>query len=515
MSRQSISLHDKYDLSKDQVLLNGSQALVRLMLMQRERDALAGHDTAGYVSGYRGSPLGAVDTQMLRAKADLDGANVLFQPGLNEDLAATAIWGTQTAEIRGEGKYDGVFSLWYGKGPGVDRSGDAIRHGNLAGSSRLGGVVLALGDDHVGESSTTCHQSEFAMVDAQVPILSPAGVQEILDFGLYGFALSRFSGLWTSLKLMKDTVEVTSVVDARVDRKSFLIPDFDMPPGGLNIRLGDHWVPQESRLVDDKRRAAEAFARVNRPDGRMHGGAGAKIGFVAAGKNWLDLVHALSLLGLEEAEIERIGISTYKLGQVYPIDALSLREWAEGLDLVVVVEEKRKLIEGQIKDALFDLRGGLRVYGARKTRADGLGSDELFQSHYSLDPAGIAQKIGKILIEEGRETEALKAAVSRVSQALASDNAPEIASRLPYFCSGCPHNTSTKVPEGSRAYAGIGCHTMVLWMDRETNGYTHMGAEGMNWVGETPFSKTEHVFQNMGDGTYNHSGILAIRGALA
>ncbi|NNL17930.1 MAG: indolepyruvate ferredoxin oxidoreductase family protein, partial [Boseongicola sp.] len=514
MSRHTISLHDKYDLAKESVLLNGSQALVRLMLMQKARDDAAGLNTAGYVSGYRGSPLGAVDTQMIRAKADLEAAQVRFEAGLNEDLAATAIWGTQSAEIRGEGKFDGVFSLWYGKGPGVDRSGDAIRHGNLAGSSKNGGVVLALGDDHVGESSTTCHQSEFAMVDAQVPILSPAGVQEILDFGLYGYALSRFSGLWTSLKLMKDTVEVTSVVDARPVRMSFVVPDFDMPTGGLNIRLGDHWIPQESRLVDDKRRAAEAFARANRPDTRMHGKPGARIGFVAAGKNWLDLVHAMSLLGLDEQAVERMGVTTYKLGQVYPIDVVSFREWAEGLDLIVVVEEKRKLIEGQVKEALFDVRGGCRVYGARKSAGDGLGSEELFQSHYSLEPVGIAEKLGGILIEEGRESAALRSAMERVSRALAADNAPEIASRLPYFCSGCPHNTSTKVPEGSRAYAGIGCHTMVLWMDRETNGYTHMGAEGMNWVGEAPFSTTEHVFQNMGDGTYNHSGILAIRAAL-
>ncbi|NNJ67823.1 MAG: indolepyruvate ferredoxin oxidoreductase family protein, partial [Boseongicola sp.] len=514
MSRHTVSLHDKYDLSKETVLLNGSQALVRLMLMQKARDAAAGLDTAGYVSGYRGSPLGAVDTQMTRAKADLEAANVLFHAGLNEDLAATAVWGTQGAEIRGEGKHDGVFALWYGKGPGVDRSGDAIRHGNLAGSSAHGGVVLALGDDHVGESSTTCHQSEFAMVDAQVPILSPAGVQEILDFGLYGYALSRFSGLWTSLKLMKDTVEVTSVVDARVDRKSFVIPDFEMPEGGLNIRLGDHWVPQESRLVDHKRFAAEAFARANRPDARMHGKAGAKIGLVAAGKNWLDLIHAMSLLGLDDDAVERLGITTYKLGQVYPIDAVSFREWADGLDLIVVVEEKRKLIEGQIKDVLFDTHRGCRVYGGFKPKVDGSGREELFQSHYSLDPVGIAEKIGGILIEEGRETDGLKAGLERVSEALRADNATEYAARLPYFCSGCPHNTSTKVPDGSRAYAGIGCHTMVLWMDRETTGYTHMGAEGMNWVGEAPFSTTEHVFQNMGDGTYNHSGILAIRAAL-
>ncbi len=514
MSRHTVSLHDKYDLSKDTVLLNGSQALVRLMLMQQARDAAAGLNTAGYVSGYRGSPLGAVDRQMAMAKPDLEAAQILFHPGLNEDLAATACWGTQQANLRGDGKHDGVFSLWYGKGPGVDRSGDAIRHGNLAGTSPHGGVVLAMGDDHVGESSTTCHQSEWAMVDAMVPIMSPAGVQEILDFGLYAYALGRYSGLWTSLKLMKDTVEVTSVVDARVDRMSFVQPDFAMPEGGLNIRLGDHWVPQESRLIDHKRFAAEAFARANRPDRRVIGKPGAKIGFVAAGKNWLDLVHALSLLGVDEACADRLGITTYKVGQVFPMDMVSFREWADGLDLIVVVEEKRKLIEVQIKEAIFDDRRGRRVYGWHKTAPGMPQRQELFQSHYSLDPVEIAAKIGGILVEEGRDTDAIKAAMQTISMAQAADNATEIASRLPYFCSGCPHNTSTKTPDGSRAYAGIGCHTMVLWMDRETSGYTHMGAEGANWIGEGPFSNTPHVFQNMGDGTYNHSGLLAIRAAL-
>ena len=515
MSSHSISLHDKYDLSKDTALMNGSQALVRLMLMQHARDEAAGLRTAGYVSGYRGSPLGAVDKQMSLAEKDLKAANIRFEAGLNEDLAATACWGTQQAELRGDGKFDGVFSLWYGKGPGVDRSGDAIRHGNLAGTSPNGGVLLAMGDDHVGESSTTCHQSEWAMVDAQVPILSPAGVQEILDLGLYAFALGRYSGLWTSLKLMKDTVEVTSIVDTRMDRQTFVTPDFALPPDGLNIRLGDHWVPQERRLVDHKRLAAKAFARANRPDQRGLGKPGAKIGFVAAGKNWLDLVHAMSLLGIGEKEAERFDITTYKIGQVFPIDTESFREWAEGLDLVVVVEEKRKLIETQIKEALFDDRRGRRVFGWHMSTSGSSERVELFQSHYSLDPVQIAIKLGDILIAEGRDNDAIRGTIETLRSAQASNDAPELASRLPYFCSGCPHNTSTRLPDGSRAYAGIGCHTMVLWMDRETNGYTHMGAEGVNWVGEGPFSNTEHVFQNMGDGTYNHSGILAIRAALA
>jgi indolepyruvate ferredoxin oxidoreductase len=515
MSLRDVSLHDKYDLGKDRVLLNGTQALVRLMLMQRARDVAAGLNTAGYVTGYRGSPLGAVDQQMEKAKKDLEAAHVKFHPGLNEDLAATALWGTQQAELRGEGKYDGVFGLWYGKGPGVDRTGDVFRHANMAGTSKHGGVLVAMGDDHTGESSTVCHQSDWAMVDAYIPVLSPAGVQEILDYGLYGIAMSRFAGVWAGLKLMKDTVEVTSIIDGRADRMKFVTPDFPMPEGGLNIRLVDHWITQEARMIDHKRFAAEAFARANRIDKRMWGKPGAKIGFVAAGKNWLDLVHAMSLLGIDEAEAERLGITLYKIGQTFPMDMASFHEWAEGLDLIVVVEEKRKLIEVQIKEAIFDDRRGRRVYGWFKGGAGGLHDEELFQTRMALDPVMVAERIGGILVEEGRGTDGVKAGLQRILDAKKSDNAEEIASRLPYFCSGCPHNTSTKVPEGSRAYAGIGCHFMVQWMDRETQGFTHMGGEGANWIGEAPFSKRPHVFQNLGDGTYNHSGVQAIRAALA
>jgi indolepyruvate ferredoxin oxidoreductase len=483
-----------------------------LMLMQKARDKQAGLNTAGLCTGYRGSPLGAVDLQMMRAKKDLQAADITFQPGLNEDLAATAIWGSQQAELRGQGKYDGVFGLWYGKGPGVDRTGDVMRHANLAGTSPYGGVIMALGDDHTGESSTTCHQSEWAAVDASIPIISPAGVQEILDYGLYAYALSRFSGMWTGLKLMKDTVEATSVVDSRLDRMKFVTPEFAMPKGGLNIRLADHWVPQEERLVNFKRFAAEAFSRANGMDRRVWGKAGAKIGLVAAGKNWLDLTHALSLLGIDEAEAERLGITTYKVGQPWPLDMHGFHDWAEGLDLIIVVEEKRKLIEVQIKEAIFADRRGRRVWGGRKGSPE---SEVLFPVPMSLDPVMIAAKLGGILIDEGRESDRLKNALQRIDQATKSDNAKDIAARLPYFCSGCPHNTSTLLPKGARAGGGIGCHTMALWMDRGTSGLTHMGGEGMNWVGEAPFSKTEHVFQNLGDGTYNHSGILAIRGALA
>lgn len=515
MSTQKISLNDRFDLEKSPVLLNGTQALVRLMLMQKARDRAAGHNTAGLVTGYRGSPLGAVDLQMNRAAKHLAAHDVTFQYGLNEDLAATALWGAQQAELRGEGKFDGVFGLWYGKGPGVDRSGDVIRHANMAGTSPLGGVLMAMGDDHTGESSTVLHQSEWALMDAYMPIVSPAGVQEILDYGAYGFALSRFSGLWVGLKTMKDTIEVTSVVDGDPQRVQLVTPDFDMPEGGLNIRLVDDRIPQEARIIDYKRFAAEAFAHANKIDKRVWGKPGARIGLVAAGKNWLDLQHALSLLNIDAAEAERLGITTYKIGQTFPLDMKGFHDWAEGLDLIVVVEEKRKLIEVQIKEAIFDDRQGRRVYGWYKGGAGGIHREELFPTRGALDPIMIAEKLGGILIEEGRETDGIRAGMQALDDARRADNAEEIATRLPYFCSGCPHNTGTKVPEGSRAYAGIGCHFMVQWMDRNTLGYTHMGGEGANWIGEAPFSKTRHVFQNLGDGTYNHSGVQAIRAALA
>ncbi len=510
MTLQSVSLKDRFDLSKKTVLLSGIQALVRLPLMQKARDTAAGHNTAGYVSGYRGSPLGSVDLQMARAGKELAAADVVLNPGLNEDLAATALWGTQQAELRGEGTHDGVFGLWYGKGPGVDRTGDVFRHANMAGTSRLGGVLACMGDDHTGESSTVLHQSEFAFVDVLMPILSPAGVQEVLDYGLLGWELSRYSGCWVGLKCVKDTIEVTEVVDGDPHRLTIVKPtDFEMPADGLNIRLADTPTEQEARLHDYKRFAAEAFGRANKIDKRMAGKRGAKIGIVSAGKSWLDTVHALDLLGLKEADLEALGITTYKVGMVWPLDMTSFREWAEDLELIICVEEKRKLIEVQIKEAIFDDRRGRRVIGWKNEAGE-----TVFTVKGALDPVTIARKLGAILADEGL-TEPTAAARQRLDDAARADNAPEIAARLPWFCSGCPHNSSTKLPDGSRAYAGIGCHYMVQWMDRETTGFTHMGGEGANWIGEAPFSKREHVFQNLGDGTYNHSGVQAIRAALA
>jgi indolepyruvate ferredoxin oxidoreductase len=515
MTCQDITLNDRYDLNKKLVLLNGTQALVRLMLMQKARDVAVGLNTAGYVTGYRGSPLGSVDMQMERAQKVLSEGDVTFQLGLNEDLAATALWGSQQAELRGEGTHDGVFGLWYGKGPGVDRSGDVMRHANMAGSSANGGVIMAMGDDHTGESSTTLHQSDWAMVDAYMPIVSPAGVQEILDMGQYAWALSRFAGVWVGLKTMKDTIEVTSVVDGDPFVQNFVTPEFPMPDGGLNIRLIDTPKAQEARMIDHKLFAAEAFARANRIDKVVWPRRDAKIGFVAAGKNWLDLLHSFSLLGIDVDDAAKLGLTTYKVGQVWPLDMKSFQEWAAGLDLIIVVEEKRKLIEVQIKEAIFDDICGRRVYGWHKGNSWKNGRrEEMFPTRYALDPVWIAEKIGGVLIEEGLGTNSIEVGLAKLAEAECADNATDIVARQPYFCSGCPHSSSTRVPNGDRAYAGIGCHYMVQWMDRDTVGFTQMGGEGANWVGEAPFSKRDHVFQNLGDGTYNHSGVQAIRFAL-
>ena len=509
MANTSIKLDDKFNLLRFNVLLNGTQALVRLMLGQKQRDEKLGLNTAGFVTGYRGSPLGAVDFQMRRASKELADSNIQFKEAINEDLAATALWGSQQAELRGEGLYDGVFGLWYGKGPGVDRSGDAMRHANMAGSSINGGVLMAMGDDHTGESSTVLHQSDLAMIDAGMPILSPAGVQEILDYGYYGFALSRYSGLWVGLKTMKDTIEVTSVVDGDPLRMKFKVPKNRSGTDHLNIRLVDTPADQEKRLFNDKKLAAEEFARANKIDKIVLPNLKSKIGLVAAGKNWLDLIHALSLLGISGNEAKALGITSYKIVQTWPIDRKSLLEWADQLDLIIVIEEKRKIVETQIKDALFSISSKTRVYGGNKN------DDKLFFDHGVLDPLDIAAALGQIFKEEGCSNNSLEQSVKKIRQVQSADNAPDLAERLPYFCAGCPHNSSTVVPDGSRAYAGIGCHYMAQWMDRETLGFTHMGGEGANWIGESLFSKREHVFQNIGDGTYNHSGIQAIRAAVA
>ena len=505
---KKVTLRDRFDLNKNIVLLSGTQALVRAVLMQAARDKNNKIASAGYVSGYRGSPLGSLDQEFERAHIECTDWNVLFQPGLNEDSAATALWGTQQAELRGEGKYQGVFGLWYGKGPGVDRSGDVFRHANLAGTSPFGGVLVAMGDDHTGESSTTLHQSEYALVDAMMPILSPAGVQEILDFSAIGWSLSRYAGVWVGLKCVKDTVEVSEVVDGRIDRVELTKVD-QLPICDGSIRLTDLPIDQERRIHLEKLPAVKQFAKVNKLDRVVFKNKGAKIGIVSAGKSWLDTVHALEILGINQTNAEDIGVSSYKVGMVWPLEADSLIEWAVGLEIIIVVEEKRKLIEGQLKEIFYNRPNKPTVIG---------GVDEegtpLFQSHYALEPIVVASVLGeKILVET--KSALVKEKLNAIKSIGEVETNSPVPARTPYFCAGCPHNTSTKVPKGSRAYAGIGCHYMAQWMDRETEGYTHMGGEGANWIGEAPFSTSTHVFQNIGDGTYNHSGLMAIRAAVS
>ncbi len=508
MTVNKVSLNDRFDLGKKIVIASGTQALVRLMLNQAVRDRVKGINSAGLVTGYRGSPLGGVDATFTKAEKFLEKNNIKFQYGLNEDLAATAIWGSQQTELHNEGKYDGVFGLWYGKGPGVDRCGDVFRHSNLAGTSKHGGVLVAMGDDHSAESSTELHQSEYALVDAMMPILSPAGVQDILDFGIKGWALSRYSGLWVGIKCLKDTIEVTEVVDASYDRVKIVDPK-DKDHEELNIRLGDTPPAREDRLHNKKLRAAKIFARANKLNRVDFSPTEKKIGIISAGKSWLDTVHALSLLDIDEEEAEKYKLTTLKLGMVWPIDNGFVKDWADGLDKILVVEEKRGLIESQVKEALYGTVNSPKIIGKHDENGE-----LLLPSNGVLDPIIVSKAIANKLIGSSK-SEKLESALNSISIGSRSEANTPAPDRIPYFCSGCPHNSSTKIPEGSIAYAGIGCHTMAIWMDRATDGPTHMGGEGINWIGQAPFSNRNHVFQNLGDGTYNHSGLLAIRAAVA
>jgi indolepyruvate ferredoxin oxidoreductase len=512
MTLHDVTLDDKYDLAKERIFISGAQAIIRMLLMQRERDRRAGLNTAGFVSGYRGSPLGGLDQQLWKAKTNLAQSDIVFQPGLNEELAATACWGSQQTELLGEGKHDGVFSVWYGKGPGVDRSGDVFRHANLAGSSRNGGVLALMGDDHTAESSTNAHATEFLFVDTMIPIFNPAGVQELIDYGLYGYALSRFAGTWAAMKCVKDNIESTASVDVSLDRLDISLPEFQMPAGGLNIRHELDQLGQEERLHEYKRAAAAAFVRANALNRIVYsGGAKAKIGIITVGKSYLDVRQALDDLGIDEAGANRLGVRLFKVACPWPLDLEHIRDFAHGLETIIVVEEKRSLIEVQVREDLYGTAMQPVVVGKKDERGDWL-----FPAKGALDPNDIAIAVGeRVLRVVGHCDEiAVRVAQLRQFQAMLADTR-DVAARTPYFCSGCPHNSSTKVPDGSIAGAGIGCHFMAMWMGRSTVGFTAMGGEGAQWIGQAPFSKRAHMFQNLGDGTYNHSGSLAIRFAVA
>ena len=514
MALAAVTLDDKYTIEQGRIYLTGTQALARLPMMQRQRDLAEGLNTACFISGYRGSPLGGLDQTLWSAKKFLKEDHVHFVPGLNEDLAATAVWGSQQVNMFEGAKYDGVFAMWYGKGPGVDRSGDALKHANAAGTSQHGGVLLLAGDDHACKSSTLPHQSEYAFMDASIPVLNPSSVQEILDFGLIGWAMSRYSGCWIAMKTIAETVDSSASVHVAPDRVRITEPeDFEMPPGGLGIRWPDPPLEQEYRLHRHKLYAALAFARANKLDKVVIDSPNPRFGIVTTGKSYLDVRQALEDLGIDEAYAAQIGIRVYKVAMSWPLEREGIRQFAEGLEEILVVEEKRAVIENQMKEQLYNWREDVRPRVVGKFDEN---RNWILPSPSELSPATIAKVIAQRIARfhtSPRIEERLKFLAAKETQL--TQLKPAVA-RVPWFCSGCPHNTSTKVPEGSRALGGIGCHYMATWMpERQTQTFTQMGGEGVPWIGQSAFTETPHIFANLGDGTYNHSGALAIRAAVA
>jgi indolepyruvate ferredoxin oxidoreductase len=507
------SLDDKYALDTTRTYLTGIEALVRLPILQHQRDRQAGLNTAGFISGYRGSPLGGLDQALWKAQAHLDAHDIVFQPGVNEDLAATAIWGSQQVNMFEGARYDGVFSMWYGKGPGVDRSLDAVRHANAAGTSKHGGVLFVAGDDHACKSSTLPHQTEHVFIGASMPVLNPADVQDILDLGIFGWELSRYSGCWVAMKAITENMD--SGISAQIDpaRVPITIPgDFELPADGVHARWPDPPLDQERRLNKYKIYAARHFAYVNKLNRVVIDSPNPRLGIITTGKAYLDVLQALEDLGIDKQRAAEIGLRVYKLGMSWPLEPIATHEFARGLEEILVVEEKRSIVEDQLTGQLYNwpVEERPRVIG----EFDEHGRD-LLPNLGELTPAQVARAIASRIsrfynsrtMEE--RLEFLKAKEQRLSRPRAT------ITRAPHYCSGCPHNTSTKVPEGSMALGGIGCHYMVTWMDRRTATFTQMGGEGATWVGQAPFTDRKHVFQNLGDGTYYHSGILAIRQAIA
>ncbi len=535
---ETVTLDDKYSLDYGRAFMSGIQALVKLPMLQRQRDQLAGKNTAGFVSGYRGSPLGGYDQALWAAKKYLQAQNIVFQPGVNEELAATALWGTQQLGFAppGSNKFDGVFGIWYGKGPGVDRTADVFKHANMAGTTPWGGVIAVAGDDHVAKSSTAAHQSDHIFKACGLPVFFPSTVQEILDLGLHAFAMSRYAGVWAGMKTIQEIVESSATALIDPERVRIALPtDFEMPPGGVHIRWPDAALPQEERLFNYKWYAALAYVRANRLNYNVIAGPHDRFGIIASGKAYNDTRQALLDLGLDDAACRQLGIRLHKVNVVWPLEAQITRQFATGLREILVVEEKRQVIEYQLKEELYNWRADVRPNVLGKYH-EGDDSDHtggewsrgnptanvLLRANADLSPAliarAIAQRLKKLGIDGGMQARidrqlAVLDATDRAMQSLHVSGSG--ADRMPWFCSGCPHNTSTRVPEGSRAMAGIGCHFMSIWMDRDTVGFTQMGGEGVPWVGQQPFSHEKHVFANLGDGTYYHSGTLAVRQSIA
>ncbi len=532
---EKVSLDDKYALDHGRAFMSGVQALVRLPMLQRTRDAIAGLNTAGFISGYRGSPLGGYDQALMAARKHLAKQNIVFQPGVNEELGATAVWGTQQLDLfPAKNKFDGVFGLWYGKGPGVDRCIDVFKHANMAGTAKHGGVIAIAGDDHIAKSSTAAHQSDHVFKAVGFPVFFPSSVQDILDMGLHAFAMSRFSGLWAGMKTIQEIVESSASVSVDPDRVNIILPeDFQMPEGGLHIRWPDPPLEQEARMMNFKWYAALAYIRANKLNYNVIESPNDRFGLIASGKAYNDTRQALHDLGLDDATCRRLGIRLHKVNVVWPLEAQVTREFAQGLQEILVVEEKRQIIEYQVKEELYNWRTDVRPNVLGKFDAGDADGGEwsvpnpsehwLLRPQADLTPAIIARAIAKRLKKLGVDADVASRLDARVALIDAKENALKAeektaggADRTPWFCSGCPHNTSTRVPEGSRAVGGIGCHYMVTWMPgRNTATFTQMGGEGVPWVGQAPFTTEKHIFSNLGDGTYFHSGILAIRQSIA
>ena len=529
---ESVTLDDKYSLDRGRAFMSGVQALVRLPMLQRLRDAQAGLNTAGFISGYRGSPLGTYDQSLWAAKKHMEANHIVFQPGVNEELGATAVWGTQQLDLYPETKkFDGVFGIWYGKGPGVDRCSDVFKHANMAGTAQHGGVIAIAGDDHISKSSTAAHQSDHIFKACGTPVFFPSNVQDILDMGLHAFAMSRFSGLWSGMKTIQEVVESSSSVLVDPDRVNIVLPeDFQMPPGGLHIRWPDPPLEQEARLMNYKWYAALAYVRANKLNHNVIEGPNDRFGIIASGKAYNDTRQALIDLGLDEDTCHQLGIRLHKVNVVWPLEATITRDFARGLQEILVVEEKRQVIEYQVKEELYNWRYDVRPNVVGKFSDDHGGewslpnpsTDWLLRPNADLTPALIARAIAARLKKLGVPGHVEVRMQQRLAVLDAREAALQLAKevstgdRTPWFCSGCPHNTSTRVPEGSRAVAGIGCHYMTTWMpDRRTSTFTQMGGEGVTWVGQAPFTTEAHVFANLGDGTYFHSGLLAVRQSIA
>ncbi len=506
-------LDQRYRAETESFYLTGLQVLVKLLLLQSESDTRSGLKTAGFVSGYRGSPLAGLDRELWRAQPFLERARIHFQPGLNEDLAATSIWGSQQVNLFPGPRYDGVFGLWYGKGPGVDRSGDVFKHANNAGTSRHGGVLVVAGDDHICKSSTLPHQSEYSFMDARIPVLNPSDLQDVLELGLKGYALSRYSGCWVALKLTEEHADAAQTVRIP-DIPRIVRPEYTLPSGGVHIRWPD--VPpadQEIRLHNHKIPAALAFARANGLNRLVIDSPNPRLGIVSAGKAYLDVRQALDELGIDRQRASDLGIRVFKVGMSWPLERQQLRELASGIEEVLVVEEKRGLMEDQLKQQLYNRNAAERPRIVGKLDEHG---NALLSAVDEFTPASVAAAVARRLLRLVPDKDIARRLPRIEREAGALRNVAASPSRLPHFCSGCPHNTSTRVPDDSVAVAGIGCHYMATWMDdRETKTYTQMGGEGATWIGQAPFTEMPHVFQNLGDGTYAHSGLLAVRAAVA